>query len=148
MTERSIAHGSFTIERTYTVPPARVFRAWADPKVKVRWFGPSEIFDFREGGHEFAVGPTPDGSQTFTLDVRYYDVVPDNRIVYAYEMTLDGERISVSVVTVEFRAENGGTQMVVTEHGAYLDGFDTIEDRRRGTEEILDVMGRVVEAEG
>ena len=75
MAERSIVHGSFAVERSYTVPPARVFRAWADRAVKEKWFGPSEVFEFREGGREFATGPTPDGTQVFTYDVRYADIV-------------------------------------------------------------------------
>ncbi len=31
MTERSIVHATFTLERTYPVPVQRVFHAWADP---------------------------------------------------------------------------------------------------------------------
>jgi uncharacterized protein YndB with AHSA1/START domain len=43
MTERSIEHASFTIERCYDVPPAKVFAAWADEAAKARWFsGPEE----------------------------------------------------------------------------------------------------------
>ncbi len=34
----SIANSTWTVERDYPHPPARVFRAWADPGVKVRWF--------------------------------------------------------------------------------------------------------------
>ena len=39
MTDRSIAHGTFVLERTYPAIPARVYRAWADPSIKRRWFG-------------------------------------------------------------------------------------------------------------
>ena len=31
MTERSVTHATFVIERTYDATPARVFAAWADP---------------------------------------------------------------------------------------------------------------------
>src|SRR5215207_4919466 len=118
MTERSVAHGSFTIERSYDVPPARVFKAWADPAIKAKWFGAgaSQIFEFREGGREFA-GSAEGETPSFTFDVRYYDIVPDNRIVYAYDMTMNGARLSVSIASVEFRAKGAGTNMVVTEHG-------------------------------
>jgi hypothetical protein len=34
MTERSIAHGSFTITRSYSAQPGRVFGAWAKPEFK------------------------------------------------------------------------------------------------------------------
>jgi uncharacterized protein YndB with AHSA1/START domain len=38
MTNRSVTHATFVIERTYEATPARVFAAWADPKAKARWF--------------------------------------------------------------------------------------------------------------
>lgn len=145
MTERSIAHGSFTVERSYDVPPARVYRAWADPAIKAKWFGagPSEIFEFKEGGREYASGAM-DEKTTFTFDVRYYDIVPGNRIVYTYDMTMNGARLSVSVATVEFKPEGKGTRMVVTENGAFLDGLDTVEQRRAGTELLVNALGTVL----
>jgi uncharacterized protein YndB with AHSA1/START domain len=34
MTERSVPHTTFVLERTYDAPPARTFAAWADPEIK------------------------------------------------------------------------------------------------------------------
>jgi uncharacterized protein YndB with AHSA1/START domain len=43
VTLKPVVHGTFAIERTYPVPPARVFAAWADPDTKALWFvGPPE----------------------------------------------------------------------------------------------------------
>src|SRR5919198_1232601 len=43
MTERSIEHAGFTIQRRYRAAPERVFAAWADPAAKAHWFaGPEE----------------------------------------------------------------------------------------------------------
>ena len=139
MTERSIAHGTFTVERHYPASPARVFKAWADPKVKAKWFGTSledtKEFDFRVGGREYAEG------NGFSFDVTYRDIVPDNRIIYTYEMTLGGPKISVSVAAVELRPEGEGTHMIVTEHGCFLDGLDTVAQRQKGTEWLMDQLG-------
>ena len=38
MTERSVTHATFVIDRTYDASPARVFGAFADPAAKKRWF--------------------------------------------------------------------------------------------------------------
>jgi uncharacterized protein YndB with AHSA1/START domain len=100
MTERSIEHASFTIERRYDVPSATVFAAWADPAAKARWFSwPSEWevtphqFDFRVGGREVHRGG-PRGGPVHTYRAIYWDIVPDERIVYTYEMLMDETRAS------------------------------------------------------
>ena len=150
MTDRSIVHGSFTVERKWKAPPAKVFAAWADPALKRQWFGspdpdnPKHVFDFKVGGREYNEGPGPGGA-LFIYDVRYYDIVPDNRIVFAYEMHMDGARISVSVAAIEFRPDGAGTHLVLTEHGAFLDGLDTMEQRRAGTEFMINQLGAVME---
>ena len=56
MTERSVTHGTFVIERTYPASPARVFAAFADPAIKDRWFGGPEEWDRGEGEMDFRVG--------------------------------------------------------------------------------------------
>lgn len=55
-----------------------------------------------------------------------------------------GSRISVSLATIEFTACPGGTRLIWTEQGAYLDGHDGAEApalRRGGTAEVLDGLG-------
>ena len=53
MSNRSTEHGSFTLTRTYPVPPERVFAAWSSQESKARWFGtPAYELDFRVGGTE------------------------------------------------------------------------------------------------
>ena len=42
-----VTHATFTLERSYPVPPAQVFAAWADPAAKASWFTPGPGF-----GHE------------------------------------------------------------------------------------------------
>lgn len=147
MTERSIAHGTFVIERKYPADPARVFRAWADPKIKQRWFGAggdTKIFEFREGGREYAEGKGPDGG-SYSFDVTYQDIVENNRIVYSYQMSLGGKRISVSVAAIELFADGAGTRLTVTEHGCFFDGLDTAAQRQQGTEWLMGELGNELE---
>jgi uncharacterized protein YndB with AHSA1/START domain len=97
----------------------------------------------RVGGRE-RFGFTYDG-RTLRYDAHYYDIVPDQRIVYSYEMYADGARISVSVATIEFAKIGEGTALTWTEQGVYLDGIDGPQAparRERGTAEMLDGLAR------
>jgi uncharacterized protein YndB with AHSA1/START domain len=144
MSERSVVHDSFVVERVYDASPERVFAAWADPQAKARWFGGSAAaatVDFRVGGWERRRGTAPDGRE-YTFDALYQDIVPARRIVYTYDMVLEGIRISVSVATVEFKAEGDGTRLVFTEQGAFLDGHETPGRREHGMGGLLDSLGQ------
>jgi uncharacterized protein YndB with AHSA1/START domain len=146
MSERSVHHETFVVERTYAASPARVFAAWADPETKARWFGGSDEangeyeLDFRIGGRELSRGGAPDG-EVYTYEARYHDIVPDERIVYVYDMHRDKTRISVSLTTVDLKVEDAGTRLIYTEQGAYLDGEDKPEFRQQGTGSLLDALG-------
>lgn len=146
---RTVVHDTFVIDRKYPASPARVFSAFADPAAKVRWFDDPDIeqsaphdIDFRVGGRESLRGDAPGGAPTFTYDALYQDIVDNERIVYSYEISLAGKRISVSVATIEFIATGNGTRLILTEQGAFLDGLDTNAAREHGTRELLEALGR------
>ena len=145
MPERSVAHGSFVVDRTYPHPVEKVWAAWSDPKKKAGWFGdpndptPAAIFDFRVGGRESSSGDVH--GSTYSFDVTYQDIVPNVRILYTYDMAMNGERISVSLASIEFFPAAGGTRLKVTEYGLFLDGLDTNAQREAGTNGLMDQLG-------
>jgi uncharacterized protein YndB with AHSA1/START domain len=148
VTDRTAHHATFVIERSYPAAPARVFQAWADPVAKARWFachddwvsaGKYEI-DFRVGGRErLRIGPP--GGAVHSFDGLYQDIVPNQRIVYTYDMHVGEKRISVSLATVELEPAGTGTRLVFTEQAVFLDGIDSEADRERGTRDLLDSLG-------
>ena len=146
----TVAHDTFVIERTYDIPIAEVFRAWADPMLKARWFagsaealGAGYELDFRVGGREVNRGGPPGGT-VYTYESQFHDIVPQQRIVYTYEMFADERRLSVSVATVQFHNHDATTQLVLTEQGVFLDGHDTAAQREEGTRSLLDSLAAML----
>jgi uncharacterized protein YndB with AHSA1/START domain len=165
--DRYVTHASFTLERSYPVPPARVFAAWADPALKSRWFAggdacPNHELDFRVGGREVATGG-PEGGPVMTFESLYREIVPHERIVYTSTMSAGADVITVSLTTVEFKpvegkpvegkpvegkSAAGGTQLVLTEQGAFLDGKEEPAWRENGTADQLKALATLLESTG
>jgi len=140
----SEAHTSFRIDRKLPALPARVFAAWSRAEAKQAWFSCHDdwrnagyALDFRVGGSEYNEVRDRDGV-AHVFRAHFLDIVPDRRIVYAYELLLGERRISVSLVTVAFQPDAGGTLMSFTEQVVFLDGHADDGERREGTEVGLD----------
>jgi uncharacterized protein YndB with AHSA1/START domain len=144
MTKRSATPATFTVERTFPISRDKVFRAYSDVTMKAKWFGGPEEWersehklDFRVGGRESVSGGPPGGPRHVYNGI-HMDIVPDERIVLAYDICLDGTRLTVSLGTTEFKAEGRGTRLVYTEQIMFLDAPEHLEDRRKGTEALFD----------
>ncbi|MFD2078350.1 Uncharacterized conserved protein YndB, AHSA1/START domain [Actinopolymorpha cephalotaxi] len=144
MTEHSVKHSTFTLERTYSAPPAKVFAAWADRDTKAKWFAAADsgyTLDFRVGGTEAAHGHTDDGQEILAESV-YRDILGGERIVYSTVLYGRGVPATVSVTTVEFVPDGTGTRLVLTEQGTFLDDREHPDWREQGTGDWLDALGR------
>lgn len=145
--KRVVEHKEFSIERMFDATPAQVFAAWASTEAKRGWFANSdgcEMFDFavdfRVSGREhasFSFG----GNTVVTNETVYLDIVPDQRIVFAYTMAIEGAPMSASLATVEFEPKGKRTQLRMTEQAAFLDGIDKPEMRKAGWGWLLDALG-------
>ncbi len=148
MTRRSMTHASFTIERIFDAAPARMFKAFADPAAKRRWSAEGEGWsveqfdtDFRVGGHERSAFRF-NGGPLVHNDTVYKDIVPNERIIMSYAMSVGDDRISVSLATMEFQPSGTGTRLNFTEHGAFLDGHDNVGQREQGTRDLLEALDK------
>lgn len=147
----SIHQHDFTLERRFRQTPEQTFRAFADPALKRRWFGPPDEWgdaewslDFRVGGTEVSAARDTDGV-LHEFRSRYHDIVAGERIVFTYDLLLEERLVSVSLTTIELRrSDDGGTHLVFTEHGAFLDGLEDPAEREHGTGLMLDGLERLL----
>ncbi len=150
----NIRQHDFTIERRFRQSPEQTFQVFADPDLRQRWFRVPESWtdqewslDFRIGGSELNAGRDQSGNH-HVYRSRFHDIVGSQRIVFAYDMVLDGQLTSVSLTTVELRLDDGGgTHLIFTEHGAFLDGLDDPAEREHGTGLLLDRIDAVLASE-
>ncbi len=155
MARSDAIHGSFTIERRYPAPPAKVFAACADPLIKKSWYAESDTHeviafesDFRVGGAErltYAFGantPFP-GARLITEGV-FHDILDQQRIVTSTRMAIEGKPISVALETIEIAEVEGETSLTLTFQGVFFEGADGPEMREQGWRDLLDRLGRAL----
>jgi uncharacterized protein YndB with AHSA1/START domain len=145
--ERSQTHATFVIERTYPVPVEAVWHALSDNDARDRWFGAGSAFDiddksheFRVGGHGTEEGQWHGGARSRFLST-YTDIVDLQRIVFTYDMWVEGRHLSTSLTTMALEPDGTGTRLTYTEQGVHFDGLDSPEGREEGTHGLLDQLG-------
>lgn len=149
MSKSNVQYADFKIERQFQAPISKVFKMFADQQTKELWFkGPNDAdtehtMDFRVGGQEYNRGKFHDGV-VHEYRATYYDIIPDNRIIYTYEMYLDNKRISVSVATIEFKEAEGLTKLSLHESGVFLDGLDKPESRKYGSNLLMKALENAI----
>ena len=81
------ADRDLVLTRLIEAPPAKLYRAWTEPELLVRWFAPSPWttahaeMDVRPGGSSLVVMRSPDG-QEFPNRGVYLEVVENARLVF------------------------------------------------------------------
>ena len=111
--------------RVIDAPPARVFKAIADPTHLTRWFGPDGFtstfheFDFRPGGLWRVDLHGPDG-KTYPNEYVFLDIIEPKRVVIEH-LSKDGSHHFILTITLV--AEGGQTRV------GWRQVFDTAEHR-------------------
>jgi uncharacterized protein YndB with AHSA1/START domain len=154
-----VRHETFTVTRNIDFDRAATFAAFADDRVRRRWFripGAGATYD-----HDFQVGGGEDARSTFAMPdgltqrvrnrSRYLDIVPDHRIVFVYEAIIDDVTRWASLVTVTFTDDEGGGSILTwTEQAAFLtrtgDGSADLPHLRTGTTLRLNGLSAAIEA--
>jgi uncharacterized protein YndB with AHSA1/START domain len=106
-----------TIVRDFAAPPERVFRAWTDPDLVVRWMGPDSTemridrWDAVTGGR-YRYTMAQDGQEVAAFYGSFHEVRPNERLVstFTWEDLPDG----VSLETMTFTDLGDGRTRVTS----------------------------------
>jgi uncharacterized protein YndB with AHSA1/START domain len=117
-TEREIV-----LTRVFDAPRALVFKAWTDPELIARWWGPKMFtnpvceVDARPGGKLRIVMRGPDGND-YPMRGVFKEVVPPERLSFT-NIAVDAEDKPVidGFTTVLFADEDGKTRVTVQTRG-------------------------------
>ena len=143
----SQTHATFVVERDYSAPVDRVWHALRDNDARAEWFSGGPEFTATEKSHDFRVGGqgTEDGQwhggPTSRFRSTYTDIVEFQRIVFTYDMWVDGRHMSTSLTTITLEPAGQSTRLTYTEQGVHLDGLDSPEGREEGPKGLLDQLG-------
>src|SRR3569833_3846037 len=152
MKNPTVAHSTFTVERTYPKSAEKIFRFFSDPAKKRSWYGgEDEGFEILKFEPNFQVEGVErweyrfKGGFPIETDVSYKDIVPNQRLVFVYTMRFEGKRVSSSQVTIELLAAETGTTLLHTEQGAFFDGSEQPGGREFGTKAMLERLVNLLE---
>lgn len=81
------------------------------------------------------------GGPTSRFRSTYTDIVEFQRIVFTYDMWVDGRHMSTSLTTITLEPAGQSTRLTYTEQGVHLDGLDSPEGREEGPKGLLDQLG-------
>jgi len=140
------------ITRIIDAPQEEVFRAWTEPEIIRRWWGPGEFtcpeaeVDLRPGG-DYRLAMQPTAGDPFIVGGTYREVEPPSRLVYTWRWetgpAADG---SESLVAVEFHPRGAQTELVLT-HTEFPASHGPAP-YKMGWEGGLDKLGAVFEGSG
>jgi uncharacterized protein YndB with AHSA1/START domain len=123
MDQPAAVNPSLTMKRRLNATPAEVYRAWTDPDLLVRWFGPENVttqeaeVDLRVGG-SYRVVMLEDNGERHQVSGAYQEVVENERLVFSWAWVTTPER--VSRVTVTFKPDGDGTILTLL-HEQFFD---------------------------
>lgn len=137
-TARSVAHETVTLSRVLPATPELVFEAWRSVEAREIWSVPApgvaikfEQAEFREGGVDISrCGAI--GDMKYLATVRYVEIVDDERLIMSEEVSTEGKRLSVALVTLVFSPVGKQTKMDFTAQVIALDGSDMVQGYHDG----------------
>lgn len=135
---------ALVVRRAYDAAPARVYRAWTDPRVARRFLCPEGmtmphvVMDVRVGGI-YRISMQSSAGEPFIVHGVYREVVPERRLVMTWEWEEDdpADRHE-SLLTLEFAPHGTGTELTLTH-----ERLASVESRNRHEHGWNSILGKL-----
>lgn len=104
----------FVLIKYFDASPARVFKAYTDPELIPRWWGPAryattvDVMETRHGGRWRFVQRDDEGNEHAFRGI-FHEVIDDERITWTFEY--EGAPGHIALETVTFEPEGDGTRL-------------------------------------
>jgi uncharacterized protein YndB with AHSA1/START domain len=138
---------ALVLRRTYAAPRQRVFDAWTNPELAMKFFGPGDVtvpemeMDVRTGGTYRIVMLMPDGER-MNVGGTYREVRAPERLSMTWRWEEDDPADEFdTLLTLDFNEVAGGTELVLTHEqlasvesrDRHADGWGKILDQLEAT---------------
>jgi uncharacterized protein YndB with AHSA1/START domain len=152
----AVKFDSFEMDEAFACPVQKLFSAFTDPTIKRAWYADGAHAETHET-LEYTLDPQVGGKEVFRLVLNDKTPAPgleiqmvgecvarvDNALlVYASRMSAHGQVVSITNEIFEFASDGAGARLRLTQQGAYLEGSDGPELRRRGHEQLISDLRR------
>lgn len=150
----AVKHKTVLIKRTFNLPVEKVWKAWTEPEVYKKWWGPHAFtctyceIDLRVGGTYLSNMKSKDGKEMFGTGT-YKEIIPNKKLVMTDNFSdekgniidppeeMKGDWSKELIVTVELQDKDGKTDFSLTHQGLPAEMY---EDCTEGWNESLDKL--------
>lgn len=135
---------SLTVERVISAPPERVFDAWLNPQMLMRFMtpGPSETCPKATSdaveGRRFEI--IMRGERDLLHSGTYQEITRHSRLVFTWESPFS---VPASTVTLDFQPEGSGTRLTLTH--VKFQNEEMRDNHTGGWTAILEALGTAVQ---
>jgi uncharacterized protein YndB with AHSA1/START domain len=147
-TAAATADRELVIARTFDAPRRLVFKAWSQPEMLARWWGPRGFtlpacqMDFRPGGAFRFRMRSPEGTD-HRLQGVYREIVEPERLVFTWAWEDEAGRLGPeTLVTLSF-ADRGGKTELTLRQGVF-ESVTARDQHHGGWSECLDRLAAYV----
>lgn len=142
-----------TLTRTFEAPRALVWKAWTDPQMMARWWGPKGFtnpvceMDVRVGGKILIHMQAPDGKVHPMTGVFDEVAEPECLVFRAIPVDGNGKALLESLTTVTFHGIDGRTKVIIHASAAPIEliGAEMLKGMNAGWSQSLERLADLVE---